>query len=89
MTGTRPPFQGDSSAGHLPRAKAHGLFCFRPSGEVPWTGRAQKSRPVGYGVIRPGARTDSMIEKQETVHYIEQQLERSNIIGHESFKKSI
>src|SRR5580700_6539914 len=29
--------------------------------EVPGTGPPQKSRPVGYGVIRPGVRTDSMI----------------------------
>ena len=34
MTGTRPPFQGDSSRGRLPRAEAHGLFCFRPSGDA-------------------------------------------------------
>ena len=33
MTGPRPPFQGDSSRGRLPRAEAHGLFCFRPSGD--------------------------------------------------------
>ena len=29
--------------------------------EVPGTGATQKSRPVGYGVIRAGVRTDSMI----------------------------
>jgi len=29
--------------------------------EVPGTGPPQKSRPVGYGVIRAGVRTDSMI----------------------------
>jgi hypothetical protein len=29
--------------------------------EVPGTAPPQKSRPVGYGVIRPGVRTDSMI----------------------------
>ena len=56
--------------------------------EVPGTVPPQKSRPVGYGVIRAGVRTDSMIgvtgygafsvgisQVQETVHYIEQQLE--------------
>jgi Transposase IS200 like len=83
--------------------------------EVPGTAPPQKSRPVGYGVIRAGVRTDSMIgvmkfrlikagssawihqtfpnlrnfawqqgygafsvgisQVQETVHYIEQQLE--------------
>ena len=30
--------------------------------EVPGTGATQKSRPVGYGVIRAGVRTDSTIE---------------------------
>ena len=29
--------------------------------EVPGTASPQKSRPVGYGVIRAGVRTDSMI----------------------------
>ena len=29
--------------------------------EVPGTAPPQKSRPVGYGVIRAGVRTDSMI----------------------------
>jgi hypothetical protein len=29
--------------------------------EVPGTARPQKSRPVGYGLIRAGMRTDSMI----------------------------
>ena len=29
--------------------------------EVPGTGPFQKSRPVGYGVIGAGVRTDSMI----------------------------
>src|SRR4029077_14275790 len=29
--------------------------------EVPGTAAPQKSRPVGYGVIRAGVRTDSMI----------------------------
>jgi hypothetical protein len=29
--------------------------------EVPRTAPSQKSRPVGYGVIRAGLRTDSMI----------------------------
>jgi hypothetical protein len=52
----------------------------------------QKSRPVGYGVIRAGVRTDSMIgltqgygaftigisQVQETVHHIEQELETSS-----------
>jgi hypothetical protein len=33
VTDPRPPFQGDSSRGRLPRAEAHGLFCFRPSGD--------------------------------------------------------
>src|SRR5580693_8661272 len=33
MTDPRPPFKGDSSRGRLPRAEAHGLFCFRPSGD--------------------------------------------------------
>src|SRR5580693_7161021 len=28
MNDPRPPFQGDSSRGRLPRAEAHGLFCF-------------------------------------------------------------
>ena len=53
--------------------------------EVPGTASPEKSRPVGYGVIHAGMRTDSMIgvtkfsvdisQVQETVHYIEQQLE--------------
>jgi hypothetical protein len=61
---------------------------------VPGTAPPQKSRPVGYGVIRAGVHADSMIgvtknsetllgnrarwylEVQETVYYIEQQLER-------------
>jgi hypothetical protein len=30
--------------------------------EVPGTAPPQKSRPVGYGLIRAGIRTDSMIE---------------------------
>src|SRR5277367_1682942 len=34
VTDPRPPFQGDSSRGRLPRAEAHGLFCFRPSGDL-------------------------------------------------------
>ncbi|HEV3065459.1 MAG TPA: hypothetical protein VGX93_08960 [Chthoniobacterales bacterium] len=29
--------------------------------EVPGTASPQKSRPVGYGVIRAGVRTDSMM----------------------------
>ena len=33
VTDPGPPFQGDSSRGRLPRAEAHGLFCFRPSGD--------------------------------------------------------
>src|ERR1700722_19178248 len=57
--------------------------------EVPGKAPPQKSRPVGYGMIRAGVRTDSMIgvtkfripklkkfglsKVQETVHYIEQQ----------------
>jgi|HubBroStandDraft_6_1064221.scaffolds.fasta_scaffold1748694_2 hypothetical protein len=32
--------------------------------EVPGTAPPQKTRPVGYGVIRPGVRTDSMIAGQ-------------------------
>ena len=38
--------------------------------EVPGTTPPQKSRPVGYGVIRAGMRADS-----GNGHYIEQQLE--------------
>ena len=50
--------------------------------EVPGKAPPQKSRPVGYGVTRAGVRIDSMIgirvgvsQVQETVRYIEQQLE--------------
>ena len=45
--------------------------------EVPGTAPPQKSRPVGYGVIRAGVRTDSMIggTDRKTVRHIEQQLE--------------
>ena len=39
--------------------------------KVPGKAPPQKSRPVGYGVIGAGART----QVQETVRYIEQQLE--------------
>ena len=38
--------------------------------EVPGTAPPQESRPVGYGVIRAGVRTDS-----GNGHYLEQQLE--------------
>ena len=39
--------------------------------EVPGAALPRKSRPVGYGVIRAGVRTNSMIGA--TVHYVEQQ----------------
>ncbi|HEV3064994.1 MAG TPA: hypothetical protein VGX93_06620 [Chthoniobacterales bacterium] len=32
--------------------------------EVPGTAPPQKSRPVGYGVIRAGVRTDSMMREK-------------------------
>jgi len=41
MTDPRPPFQGDSSRGRLPRAEAHGLFLFSPFG------RPKMSKPAG------------------------------------------
>ena len=34
MPGNRSPFQGDSLGDSFPRAKAPGLFCFRPSGSA-------------------------------------------------------
>jgi hypothetical protein len=34
IRGTRPPLQGDSLSGRLPRAEPHGLFCFSPSGDA-------------------------------------------------------
>ena len=37
----RPPFQGDSSEGRLPRAEAPGLFYFSPFG------RLKMSKPAG------------------------------------------
>ena len=70
--------------------------------EVPGTA-SQKSRPVGYGVIRTDVRrfndwSDEMAKTktekryvgrlfQETLHCIEEQ--PGNIIGHQPFKKSI
>ena len=35
--------------------------------EVPGTAPPQKSRPVGYGVIRAGVRTDSMIGERDEI----------------------
>jgi hypothetical protein len=45
---------------------------------VPGTAPPQKSRPVGYGVIRAGVRTDSMIGVTK-FHNIKQQLEHHRI----------
>jgi hypothetical protein len=49
--------------------------------EVPVTAPPQKSRPVGYGMIRAGSRTE--------IGRCEGRSIDSRIIGHESFKKSI
>jgi len=75
-----------------PVAKVPEGRCDRSLTRVPGTAPPQKSRPVGYGVIRAGVRTDSMIgltqgygaftigisQVQETVHHIEQELETSS-----------
>jgi hypothetical protein len=55
--------------------------------EVPGKAPPQKSRPGGYGVIRAGVRADSMIGLRFRKRSITSS-SSSNIIGHESFKKS-
>jgi hypothetical protein len=64
--------------------------------EVPGTAPPQKTRPVGYGVIRAGVRTHSMIGVTRAMAHsalVSRRFRKrsitSNIIGHEPFKKSI
>src|SRR5271166_5603827 len=97
------PVPGESLLRNVPEGR-----CDRSLARSAWDSATPKSRPVGYGVIRAGVRTDSMIgvtkfrirklktfllydfwptitglwrihvgisQVQETVHYIEQQLE--------------
>ena len=68
--------------------------------EVPGTAPPQKSRPVGYGMIRAGVRTDSKIGGRKlatgdgvfsiSISQARSTLSSSsNIIGRKPFKKNI
>ena len=56
--------------------------------EVPGTTPPQKSRPVGYGMIRPGVRTDSKTDWREEISNAVS-LGRMEMIPEMPFKKSI
>ena len=45
--------------------------CDRGLARSAWKSAPQKSRPVGYGVIRAGVRTDSMNPQEEHLAFLE------------------
>jgi hypothetical protein len=46
--------------------------CDRSLARSAWDRATQKSRPIGYGLIRAGVRTDSMIGVTNTAHIFDE-----------------